>query len=329
MEELKRKAKAAGLWNLWITAELKGIVEAKLASFGGSVEGGLGHGFTNEEYVPIAAEMGRSVYASEVFNCSAPDTGNAEILARFGSEGHCRRWLVDLLSGRTRSAFLMTERAVASSDATNICTRLSAAGGASGEFEVTGAKWWSRCAALPFPIRTPCFSLLAPRSTRVLVVGRTYRQLRAEKSCSPLPVSLSMLSLASWVPLASRANPPPAARWTLDVTSAYAYASTNAATRNRAIAATASLSSRFAITACASSAHCTSSALMTRPTATRRWRWTPCEWGGKTFSGRRPARASSRRRAGSDQVRTVRRVHRRLLPPRWMSAIRVFFDHAR
>ncbi len=128
IETLKPKAQAAGLWNLFLpvdTAEASGY---------------QGAGLTNQEYAPLAEIMGRVVWASEVFNCSAPDTGNMETIARYGDEANKARWLKPLLEGKIRSAFAMTEPAVASSDATNIETRIERQGD---DYVINGRKWWT------------------------------------------------------------------------------------------------------------------------------------------------------------------------------------------
>ena len=127
IENLKVKARAAGLWNLFLP------VDSAAAS------GYDGAGLTNQEYAPLAEIMGRVMWSSEVFNCSAPDTGNMETIARYGSEQDKARWLKPLLEGQIRSAFAMTEPDVASSDATNIATRIERDGD---DYVINGRKWW-------------------------------------------------------------------------------------------------------------------------------------------------------------------------------------------
>ena len=134
IENLKLKAQAAGLWNLFLpvdTAEASGY---------------HGAGLTNQEYAPLAEIMGRVLWSSEVFNCSAPDTGNMETIARYGDAENKARWLKPLLEGKIRSAFAMTEPDVASSDATNIATRIERDGG---DYVINGRKWWTSGAMDP------------------------------------------------------------------------------------------------------------------------------------------------------------------------------------
>ncbi|MCG2841672.1 acyl-CoA dehydrogenase family protein [Sandaracinobacter sp. RS1-74] len=132
IEELKPKARAAGLWNMFVPKS-HGGKPVHPYEFEGTQ-------LSNLEYAPLAEEMGRVGWASEVFNCSAPDTGNMEVLARYGTKEQQEQWLVPLSKGEIRSAFLMTEPAVASSDATNIETSIRREGD---EYVVNGRKWWS------------------------------------------------------------------------------------------------------------------------------------------------------------------------------------------
>ena len=139
IEDLKRKAREAGLWNLFLP------------------ESELGAGYTNLEYAPLCEVMGRVGFASEVFNCAAPDTGNMEVLVRYGSQAQKDRWLKPLLDGKIRSAFAMTEPAVASSDATNISTEIRRDGDS---YVVNGRKWWTS-------------GILDPRCEILIVMGKT------------------------------------------------------------------------------------------------------------------------------------------------------------
>jgi acyl-CoA dehydrogenase len=158
VEELKRKARAADLWNLFLPDSRHGA------------------GLTNLEYAPLCEIMGRSLLGPEAFNCSAPDTGNMEVLARYGTAEQQQRWLVPLLEGRIRSAFSMTEPGVASSDATNIESSIVRDGA---DYVINGRKWWTtgagdpRCEILIFMGKTDPKAALHGQQSMILVPMNT------------------------------------------------------------------------------------------------------------------------------------------------------------
>ncbi|RJF86257.1 acyl-CoA dehydrogenase [Oleomonas cavernae] len=141
LDKLKAKARAAGLWNLFLPEEY-GHFSADL---------------TNLEYAPLAEIMGRVPWSSEIFNCSAPDTGNMEVLAKFGTPQQQAQWLAPLLAGEIRSAYLMTEKNVASSDATNLETSIVRDGD---DYVINGLKWWIS-------------GIMDPRCKLLIVMGKT------------------------------------------------------------------------------------------------------------------------------------------------------------
>ncbi|MEI6738244.1 MAG: acyl-CoA dehydrogenase family protein [Pseudomonadota bacterium] len=166
LDELKPKAQAAGLWNLFMPGE-------------------RGAGLTNLEYAPLAEITGRIPWSPEVFNCSAPDTGNMEVLAQYGSAEQQAKWLSPLLRGEIRSAFAMTEPGVASSDATNITTRIVRDGN---DYVINGRKWWISGAG-------------DPRCAVYIVMGKTDPDAHTHSQQSMILVPASTLGITVVRPL--------------------------------------------------------------------------------------------------------------------------------
>jgi acyl-CoA dehydrogenase len=163
LEELKKKAKAEGIWNLFLAPSR----EHDDGEFKGA-------GLTNLEYALCAEEMGKVQFGSEVFNCSAPDTGNMEVLHRYGTKAQKEKWLRPLMNGEIRSAFLMTEPDVASSDATNIETEIRRDGD---HYVINGRKWWSS-------------GVGDPRCKIAIVMGKTDRNAERHRQQSQILVPL-------------------------------------------------------------------------------------------------------------------------------------------
>jgi acyl-CoA dehydrogenase len=172
IEELKPKAKAAGLWNLFMP---------------GAHGANGGAGLTNLEYAPLAEITGRVPWSPEVFNCSAPDTGNMEVLVQYGTPEQQARWLTPLLAGEIRSAFAMTEPGVASSDATNIATRIDREGN---EYVINGHKWWISGAG-------------DPRCAIYIVMGKTNPDAptHSQQSMILVPASTSGVTVVRPLPV--------------------------------------------------------------------------------------------------------------------------------
>ena len=169
MEELKDKAKAAGLWNLFLPESERGAV------------------LTNLEYAPLCEIMGRSGIAPEVFNCAAPDTGNMEVIERYGTPEQKKQWLEPLLEGKIRSAFAMTEPEVASSDATNIRCAIVRNGD---EYVINGRKWWTSGA-------------MDPRCKIMIVMGQTNPNAEVHKRQSQIlvPIDAKGVKIERYLPV--------------------------------------------------------------------------------------------------------------------------------
>ena len=168
LQDLKAKAKAEGLWNMFMCPS-----EHDEDDFRGA-------GLTNLEYAPLAEEMGRITWASEVFNCSAPDTGNMDLLHMYGSRAQKERWLRPLLAGEIRSAYAMTEPDVASSDATNMQTRIERDGD---NYVINGRKWWIS-------------GVLDPHCTFMIVMGRSNADAPRHQRASQIIVPIDTPGVA-------------------------------------------------------------------------------------------------------------------------------------
>src|SRR5213082_4299158 len=175
LEELKKLARAEGLWNMFMPPSAHEDDEFR------------GAGLSNLEYASLAEEMGHIGWASEVFNCSAPDTGNMEVLMRYGSKEHKKTWLRPLMDGEIRSAFLLTEPAVASSDATNIETSIEKDGD---HYVINGRKWWSS-------------GVGDPRCKIAIVMGKTdaAAELHKQQSMVLVPLDADGLTIKRHLPV--------------------------------------------------------------------------------------------------------------------------------
>jgi acyl-CoA dehydrogenase len=177
IEGLKAKARATGLWNLFLP------------------DRDHGHGLTNLEYAPLAEIMGRSYWAPEIFNCDAPNTGNMEVLVRYGTPEQQAMWLEPLLNGTIRSGFAMTEPAVASSDATNIETRITRDGD---DYIVSGRKWWTSGAG-------------DPRCRILIVMGQNdpdHADRHARQSMILVPIDTPDVTVRRYLPLFGASDAP-------------------------------------------------------------------------------------------------------------------------
>ncbi len=180
IEELKGRAKSAGLWNLFMPPSHGGTPVDDSFAFEGP-------GLTNLQYSFCAEEMGRILWASEAFNCSAPDTGNMEVLHRYGTRAQKDEWLRPLMDGEIRSAFLMTEPDIASSDATNIKCRIEMRGN---EYVINGRKWWSSGAG-------------DPRCKIAILMGKTdpSAEIHKQQSMILVPLDASGVTIRRHLPV--------------------------------------------------------------------------------------------------------------------------------